>query len=135
MTKDLTNSQVDRRNVLNNKLAISEAYEQIAFRGVMFENKYRFTKRQIARYYEVDERTIERLLESHGKELTDSGYELFTGTRLRALKNALLESKRAGHADVSDIDVGDIVEIIEDEDFSLMFSNSNCQGIVDSSVN
>jgi hypothetical protein len=119
MTKDLTNSEVDRKNVLNNNLAISEAYTQIGFRGIMFENKYRFTKQQVAQYFEVDVRTIERLLEHHDKELADSGYELFTGTRLKKLKEAVLENFKSGKADVSDINVGDIPDIIENEAFSL----------------
>lgn len=116
--KDLTNSEVDRKNVLNNNLAISEAYKQIGFRGVMFENKYRFTKQQLAKFYEVDVRTVERLLESHSKELTDSGYELFTGFRLKKLKVAFLESRQSGKADLSDIDVGEIPDITENEALS-----------------
>lgn len=119
MTKDLTNSEVDRKNVLNNSLAISGAYEQIGFRGVMFENKYRFTKQRVAEYYEVDVRTIERLLENHGKELTDSGYELFTGTRLKKLREVFQESIKSGHVYVSDTDVGDIPDTPENEAFSL----------------
>ncbi len=117
--KDLTNSEIDRKNVLNNNLAISEAYQQIGFRGVMFENKYRFTKQQVALFYEVDIRTIERLLENHSKELTDTGYELFTGTRLKKLKVAFQENLKSGQADVSDMDVGDIPDIVENEAFSL----------------
>lgn len=119
MAKDLTNSEVDRKNVLNNSLAISGAYEQIGFRGVMFENKYRFTKQRVAEYYEVDVRTIERLLENHGKELTNSGYELFTGTRLRKLREVFQESIKSGHVYVSDTDVGDIPDTPENEAFSL----------------
>lgn len=119
MTKDLTNSEVDRKNVLNNGIAISEAYSQIGFRGVLFENKFRFTKRQVANYYQVDVRTVERWLESHGKELADSGYELFTGPRLKKLKSAFLEIQRTGQSDVSDIDVGDIPDTSENEAFSL----------------
>ncbi|MGE0587458.1 MAG: DNA-binding protein [Cyclobacteriaceae bacterium] len=119
MTKDLTNSEVDRKNVLNNNLAISEAYNQVGFHGVLFENKYRFTKQQVAQYYEVDVRTIERLLESHGKELGESGYELITGSRLRKLKTAFLESHKSGQGHVSDIDVGDIPDVPENEALSL----------------
>ena len=41
--KDLTNSQIDRKNVLNNNMAIKEIYNQLGFKGIMFENKYRYT--------------------------------------------------------------------------------------------
>jgi hypothetical protein len=86
--KDLTNSQIERRNILNNNLAIREIYNQIGFYGIRFDDKYRFTKQQVAQFFEVDERTIERLLEQHAAELTDSGYEVFSGNRLRQLKIA-----------------------------------------------
>jgi hypothetical protein len=123
MTKDLTNSEVDRKNVLNNNLAISEAYTQIGFRGVLFENKYRFTKQQVAQFFEVDVRTIERLLENHGKELSESGYELFSGTRLKMLREAFLETYNASPTDVSDINVGDIPDVSENVSLSLRAPN------------
>jgi hypothetical protein len=120
MPKDLTNSAIDRKNILNNNFAITEAYRQIGFRGVMFESKYRFTKQQVAQFYEVDVRTIERLLENHSKELTESGYELFTGIRLRNLRYAFQENIKSENNDyVSDIDVGDIPDVSENEAFSL----------------
>lgn len=119
MKKDLTNSEIDRKNVLNNSLAITEAYEQIGFQGMLFENKYRFTKQQVASFYEVDIRTIERLLESHQEELISSGYELFTGSRLKKLKTAFQGGIKAGQSDISDIHVGDIPDISENEIFSL----------------
>lgn len=86
--KDLTNSQIERRNILNNNPAVQEIYNQIGFYGVRFEGKFRFTKQQIAQFFEVDERTVERLLEQHTEELTASGYEVFSGNRLRQLKLA-----------------------------------------------
>lgn len=51
MSKDLTNSHIDRKNVLNNNLAIKELYGQLGFAGVLFGGKYRFTKQQIARVF------------------------------------------------------------------------------------
>jgi hypothetical protein len=86
--KDLTNSQIERRNILNNNLAVREIYNQVGLYGIRFDDKYRFTKQQVAEFFEVDERTIERLLEQHSNELTESGYEVFTGYRLRQLKLA-----------------------------------------------
>ncbi len=86
--KDLTNSQIERRNILNNDLAVKEIYQQVGFRGVRFDDKYRFTKQQVAEFFEVDERTIERLLEQNSDELTASGYQVFSGNRLRQLKLA-----------------------------------------------
>ena len=67
--KDLTNSQIDRKNVLNNNMAIKEMYNQLGFTGIYFENKYRFTLNQVAKFYEVDTRTIERVLQDNNPHL------------------------------------------------------------------
>lgn len=99
MSKDLTNSQVDRKNVLNNNLAIKELYGQLGFTGVLFEGKYRFTKQQIARYFEVDARTVERLLEAYSKEIMESGYEQLQGKCQRVQTNSKpqFQGKRSRH--------------------------------------
>lgn len=84
---DLTNSILHRKNILNNNMAVQAIYKQIGFLGVKFEGKYRFTKQQLASFFEVDIRTIERLLEDNKIELSQTGYEVFTGVRLRLLKD------------------------------------------------
>ena len=86
--KDLTISHIDRGNVLNNTPAIKEIYTELGFRGLLFEGRYRFTKTQIAEYFQIDERTINRYLQSHENELSQSGYEVFSGLKLRELKEA-----------------------------------------------
>lgn len=107
--KDLSNSAIDRKNILNNNLAIQEVYNNIGFFGVKFEEKYRFTKQQVARYFEVDVRTIERVLEEHKEEFMQSGYEVFSGPRLKKFKETVLEN-------VPDTNVGDITESAENTD-------------------
>lgn len=87
MKKDLTNSPIHRKNALNNKLALPEIYKALAFTTVLFEKKYRFTRQQLADYYEVDSRTIQRILEQHEDEIGNHGYEILTGERLRLFKN------------------------------------------------
>ena len=116
--KDLTNSAVDRKNILNNNMAVKEIYDQIGFDGVLFEGKYRYTKGQLAYFFEVDNRTIERLLENSNNELVESGYELFTGRRLRELREAFVSSKSNFQSDVPDIHVGDIQENIDNQSIS-----------------
>ena len=86
---DLTTSFLDRKNILNNNTAIQAVYEQIGFNGIKFEGKYRFIKQQVANYFEIDTRTVDRLLENHKEELETSGYELFTGIKLKNFKNTL----------------------------------------------
>ena len=111
MEKDLTNSSIERKNILNNNYAIQEVYNNVGFYGIKFDGKYRFTKQQIAAYYEVDVRTIERILENHKDELVQSGYELFTGLKLKEFKEQIIDFIKVqnGKRDVSDIDVGNIL--------------------------
>ena len=111
MARDLTTSAVDRKKVLENSEAIKAVYENLGFQGVLFENRYRFTKTQVARFYEVDVRTIERILENHSEEMHANGYELFRRGRLRDLRQAFLQHLE----DVSDMHVGDIVQDVDNE--------------------
>ena len=91
--KDLPNSVVDRKNILNNTAALRELYSNLDFRGVLFEHKYRYTKQQIANYFQVDIRTINRLLEINRTELEQSGQEVFTGIRLKQFKDLIAQLK------------------------------------------
>lgn len=121
MSKDLTTSIIDRKNILNNNVAIQEIYEQVGFHGLKFEGKYRFTKQQLAGYFEVDIRTIDRLLENHKTELEQSGYELLTGTALKRFKEEIavfLENAKA-RGDVHDMAVVDMIHSLENEVISL----------------
>lgn len=112
--KDLTNSHIDRKNVLNNNTAIKEMYGQLGFIGIMFESKYRFTLNQVAKFYEVDVRTIKRLLEEHSDELKGSGYELFTDVKLRKFKDAVAQQRDM-----------DVPLLIQDDDNELVGLKSN----------
>jgi len=117
MSKDLTNSSLDRKNILNNNLAIQEVYEQIGFFGIKFEGKFRFTKQQVAQYFEVDIRTIDRLLENYKDELVRSGYELYTGFKLKAYKEQVLDFVRVAkeHGHVHDMNVVNMLQLNESE--------------------
>jgi hypothetical protein len=107
--KDLSNSPIDRKNILNNNTAVQEVYKNIGFYGIKFEDKYRFTKQQIANYFDIDTRTIERILVENKTEFTESGYEVFTGLKLKQFKKTILEN-------VPDTNVGDISKNIENID-------------------
>ncbi len=84
--KDLTISNIERQNVLNNRFAINKIQEQLDITGMLFEGEYRFTKKMVADFYEVEERTIERYLENYSDELSANGYVLCKGKLLKALK-------------------------------------------------
>ncbi|WP_163409439.1 DNA-binding protein [Flavobacterium ajazii] len=113
--KDLTNSHIDRKNVLNNNTAIKEIYNQLGFNGIFFENKFRYTLNQIAKFYEVDVRTIKRLLEDNGEELKNSGYELFTGLRLKQFKEVVSQLR--------DINVPQLIHEDDNESIGLRTSS------------
>lgn len=107
--KDLTNSDIDRKNVINNNLAVKEMYEQLGFYGILFEKKYRYTLNQVARFYEVENRTIERILQENSSELQNSGYEVFKGTKLKMFKDLTSQ--------LTDTHVG---QLIQDNDNELV---------------
>ncbi len=117
MTKDLTNSDLDRKNILNNNIAIQEVYQQVGFFGFKHDGKFRFTKQQLAEYFEVDMRTIERIVENHKEEIVDSGYEIYTGFKLKDFKDKITEFvKKVNEGEyVPDIYVGNMVQSFENE--------------------
>ena len=95
MAKDLISSSLARQNILNNRYALQEIQKAVGVTGVLFENEYRFTKRQIADFFEVTERTIDNCLEKYEKELAKNGYEVIRGNRLIDFK--LVVSKLFGN--------------------------------------
>ncbi|MBF0946070.1 MAG: DNA-binding protein, partial [Alloprevotella sp.] len=84
--KDLTVSNIERQNVLNNRFAIDEIQKHLELTGMLFEGEYRFTKKMVAEYYGVEERTIERYLTKYSDELSANGYILCKGKSLKDLK-------------------------------------------------
>jgi len=86
--KDLTNSNIERQNVLNNRYALEQIQGYIGLPAILFEGEYWLTKKMVADFFEVEERTIERYLERHTDELTYNGYVLIRGKRLKDIKLA-----------------------------------------------
>ena len=84
--KDLTTSDIERQNVLNNRFAVDEMQRQLGIEGMLFEGEYRFTKKMVADFYGVDISTINRYLDSNGEELKHNGYVLCKGKTLREFK-------------------------------------------------
>ena len=84
MAKDLTQSRLDRQNILNNELAIQEIQETSVVEAVFFEDRLLMTKEMVASFFEVDIRTIERYISANAEELKQNGYELLRGRELKA---------------------------------------------------
>ncbi|WP_315359086.1 DNA-binding protein [Prevotella nigrescens] len=84
--KDLTVSNIERQNVLNNRFAINKIQEQLDITGMLFEGEYWLTKKMVAEFYGVDVSTIDRYLASNGDELKHNGYVLCKGKSLKEFK-------------------------------------------------
>lgn len=83
---DLTVSNVERQNVLNNRYAVDTLQKSLGFAGMLFEGEYRFTKKMVADFYDVDLSTIDRYLSQYADELKHNGYVLSKGKQLKELK-------------------------------------------------
>ena len=84
--KDLTNSNIERQNILNNKYALQSIHDYIGLPGMYFEGEYRFTKEMLADFFSVDISTINRYLSNHEDELKHNGYILSRGKQLKEFK-------------------------------------------------
>lgn len=102
MARDLTTSQVDRQNILNNENAVAEIQNQTGFQGIMFEGRMCFTKAMVASFFDVEVRTVERYVSDNSDEMTKNGYEVIKGKRLKEFLACVEEQ------DVPDINVGNI---------------------------
>lgn len=102
MSKDLTTSQIDRQNILNNDLAVNEIQNQTGIQGIIFDGRLRFTKSMVATYFNVDVRTIERYVSDNSDEITANGYEILKRKKLKEFMDCVIAQ------DVPDINVGNI---------------------------
>jgi hypothetical protein len=104
MSKDLTNSAVDRQNILNNPYALAEIEKAAGVQGIPFEGKTVVLKEQVAAFFEVTIRTVENYLEQNAEELARNGYEVLKGNRLKSLKEVIRGM------DVPETDFGNIAK-------------------------
>jgi hypothetical protein len=111
MAKDLTTSQLDRQNILNNEIAIAEIQAKSEFKGIFFKNKFLFTKEMVSNFFEVEPRTIERYISSFSEELTKNGYEILRGKELKEFIQCFRQSFG------TDINVGTKITILGVFDF------------------
>lgn len=92
MAKDLTNSRLDRQNILNNEIAIDEIQQKSGMDGILWDGKIFVTREMTANFFEVDIRTISRYLEQNGEELSANGYQVLRGKNLKAFLEAAKDS-------------------------------------------
>lgn len=88
MAKDLTTSRLDRQNILNNEIAVEEIQTKSGMEGIFWEGKMFITREMTASFFDVDIRTISRYIEQNSEELSENGYEVLKGKRLKSFITA-----------------------------------------------
>ena len=88
MTKDLTTSQLDRQNILNNEIAVSEIQSKSGVEGILWEGNVYVTREMAASFFEIDIRTISRYIEQNSEELKFNGYQVLKGKKLKSFIEA-----------------------------------------------
>lgn len=89
MIKDLTTSRIDRQNILNNEMAIEEIQDKSGIEGIEWDGKIYLTRETVATFFEVDIRTISRYIEQYNEELTENGYVVLRGQKLKSFLAAM----------------------------------------------
>ncbi len=89
--KDLTVSQLDRQNILNNPYALQEIEKATRITGIPFEGKTVVLKEQVSAFFEVTPRTIDNYIDKFSDELRQNGYEVLRGNRLKTFKMSVRE--------------------------------------------
>ncbi len=92
MAKDLTNSKLDRQNILNNKLAIEAIQDKLFIDGILWKDKLYITREMAANFFDVDDQTISYYLEQYSEELFTNGYEELSDKKLKSFISAAKES-------------------------------------------
>jgi hypothetical protein len=85
--KDLTQSAIDRQNILNNEQAMLLIQSKIGLTGLLFNNEYIFTTKMVAEFYGVTTRTVTNILNNYEEEVKHNGYTLLTGEKLKNIKD------------------------------------------------
>lgn len=86
--KDLTNSQIDRSNILNNEIALAEIEKAVQPESILLNDTFLITKEMAAAFFAVEIRTIERMISEHSEELFANGYEVLRGEKLKLFIDA-----------------------------------------------
>lgn len=111
MAKDLTTSQLDRQNVLNNDIALPEIQKAINIKCIIWNDTLYLTKDMVATFFDVDVRTIERYISKYNDELESNGYTVLKGKKLQEFLS-IYESTFA-----TDINVGHKIRALSIFDF------------------
>lgn len=84
--KDLTQSAIDRQNILNNSEAIEKIQNHIGLVGLLYEGEYLFTSKMVADFFDVTTRTLTNILNENEDEVKHNGYQVIRGQKLKEFK-------------------------------------------------
>ncbi len=88
MSKDLVHSQVDRQNILNNSYAIEQIQKELPLTGYLWQAEIVFTIDSVSNIFDVDTRTIQRIIEANRDELAQNGFRILSGDTLAAFRES-----------------------------------------------
>lgn len=90
---NLTTSKVARQNILNNQYALQEIQNGIGMQGVLYQREFRFSKKQVASFFGVEERTLNYYLKINNEELRQNGYTVLSGQELKEFISVVSEQR------------------------------------------
>lgn len=85
--KDLTQSPIDRQNILNNTEAIEVIQKHIGLVGLLYDGEYLFTSKMVADFFDVTTRTLTNILNENEDEVKHNGYQVIKGHKLKEFKD------------------------------------------------
>lgn len=85
--KDLTLSNIDRQNILNNQDAVENMQDYLGLTGLLYEGRYYFTTKIVADYYDVSSRTLTNVINANEEEIRHNGYQVIKGAKLKEFKD------------------------------------------------
>lgn len=82
---DLTKSNIERQNVLNNNYALQAIQENLNVNALRYHGELLFTTKMVTDFYDVDKRTIKRYMQEYGDEFRANGYFLRESISLKEM--------------------------------------------------
>ena len=132
MGKDLTTSEIDRQNILNNPYALAEIEKATGVQGIQFEGRTVVFKEQVAAFFEVTPRTVDNYLEKFAPELGRNGYVVLRGKRLKDLKLAIraLDVHETDFVDISKVPQLGVFDFRAFLNLAMLMTESHRAGLV-----
>lgn len=132
MSKDLTTSEIDRQNILNNRYALAEIEKAAGIQGIPFEGRTVLLKEQVAAFFEVPPRTVDNYLEKFAPELARNGYVVLKGKRLKDMKLAIqsLDVHEADFVNISKVPQLGVFDIRAFLNLAMLMTESHRAGLV-----